>query len=60
MVLGGLSGLAGNMAGSVAAGGFVMRSAWGIRSVGLGFSSGQMAGASGANIEVEEVIISSE
>jgi hypothetical protein len=37
--LGGLSGFAGNMAGSAAAGGFVVRAAWGVRSVGLGVAA---------------------
>jgi hypothetical protein len=38
-ILGGLSGFAGNMAGSAAAGGFVVRAAWGVRSVGLGVAA---------------------
>lgn len=44
-ILGGFSGFAGNMAGSAAAGGLVVRAAWGVRSVGLGIS----AGAPGSN-----------
>ena len=36
VVLGGLSGAAGNFAGSAAAGGLAIRTAWGIRSIGLG------------------------
>ena len=39
-ILGGFSGFAGNMAGSAAAGGLVVRAAWGVRSVGLGISAG--------------------
>ncbi len=42
--LGAASGAAGNYAGSAAAGGVVLRTAWGVRSVGLGYTSGVAAG----------------
>ncbi len=42
-LLGGLSGAAGNFAGSAAMGGLVVRGAWGIRSIGLGVAGGAAA-----------------
>jgi len=45
-LLGGLGGFAGGMAGSAAAGGFFVRMGWGIRSVGLGVASGEVASQS--------------
>ncbi|MDG1441078.1 MAG: hypothetical protein P8R02_00165 [Pseudomonadales bacterium] len=42
-LFGGAAGAAGNLAGSAAAGGFVVRTAWGIRSGGLSYVSGAIA-----------------
>ena len=44
--LGALSGFAGNLAGSAAAGGIFLRVSWGVRSIGSGYGSG-VAGSIG-------------
>lgn len=42
-LFGGAAGAAGNLAGSAAAGGFFVRTAWGLRSGGLPYISGSIA-----------------
>jgi|TARA_B110000967_G_C18467115_1_gene355551 hypothetical protein len=46
-LLGALSGATGNFAGSAAAGGYAVRLAWGLRSVGLGVAAGEAGKGSG-------------
>ena len=54
MMLGAMAGLAGGMATTAAAGGIIVRSAWALRSVGIGSTSAGGAVSTGSGQAEEE------